>query len=302
MGKGGGARIVEALDQAGDFIKMKLAGRPVPPIGVVLGSGLGGLASALEHAVAIPYSGIPHFPVSTVEGHAGRLVVGDLDGTSICALQGRFHLYEGYGAQEVVFPIRALARLGVKAFVITNAAGGINKAFHAGDLMLIGDHLNLSGQNPLAGVHDDRLGPRFPDMSDAYADELRRLAREAAVEVGLELREGVYCVLSGPSYETPAEVRMLASLGADAVGMSTIPEVIACRQMGVRVLGISLISNLAAGISKVPLTHAEVIETGQRVANDFVRLIRATVPRIARSLADGTKPARGKKKASRSRS
>lgn len=295
----GATRIIESLDQAGEFIKMKLAGRPVPPIGVVLGSGLGALASSLDHAVAIPYSGIPHFPVSTVEGHAGRLVFGDLDSTPICALQGRFHLYEGYGAPEVVFPIRALARLGVKAFVITNAAGGINKAFAPGDLMLIADHLNLSGQNPLAGVHDDRLGPRFPDMSEAYAVELRRLARDAALEVGLELREGVYCVLSGPSYETPAEVRMLASLGADAVGMSTIPEVIACRQMGVRVLGISLISNLAAGISKVPLTHAEVIETGERVAEDFVRLIRATVPRLSRAMSSDAPKRSPRKKTSK---
>jgi purine-nucleoside phosphorylase len=277
-------RVVELLDQSGEFIRTRLGGRSVPAIGVILGSGLGRLAEELEASTAIPYAEIPHFPVSTVPGHAGRLVVGSLAGTPIVALQGRFHLYEGYGPGEVVFPIRTLARLGVKAFVITNAAGGINKAFKAGDLMVIADHLNLTGQNPLAGPHDDRLGLRFPDMSEAYSQAFRQLAHEAAREVNLELREGVYCVLSGPSYETPAEVRMLHQCGADAVGMSTIPEVVACRQMGVKVLGISLISNLAAGISKVPLTHAEVIETGERVAADFVRLIRAVVPKIARSI------------------
>lgn len=282
------ARLVELLDQSGEFIKMRLGGRPIPSVGVILGSGLGRLADELTSSVAIPYGEIPHFPVSTVAGHAGRLVVGTLGGpqaTPVVALQGRFHLYEGYGPGEVVFPIRALARLGVKAFVITNAAGGVNRAWKAGDLMVIADHLNLTGQNPLAGPHDDRLGPRFPDMSEAYSAPFRELAHEAGKEVGLTLREGVYCVLSGPSYETPAEVRMLEKCGADAVGMSTIPEVVACRQMGVKVLGISLISNLAAGISKVPLTHAEVIETGERVAADFVRLVRAVVPKIARALA-----------------
>jgi purine-nucleoside phosphorylase len=283
-----GARVVELLDQSGEFIRMRLGGRAVPSVGVILGSGLGRLAEELGGSVAIPYGEIPHFPASTVAGHAGRLVVGMLSGTPIVALQGRFHLYEGYGPDEVVFPIRALARLGVKAFVITNAAGGVNKSFNAGDLMVIADHLNLTGQNPLAGPHDDRLGPRFPDMSEAYSIPFRAYAHEAGKEVGLVLREGVYCVLSGPSYETPAEVRMLHACGADAVGMSTIPEVVACRQMGVKVLGISLISNLAAGISKVPLTHQEVMETGERVAADFTRLIRAVVPRIARSVGPGT--------------
>jgi purine-nucleoside phosphorylase len=277
-------RIVELLDQSGEFIRTRLGGRAVPSIGVILGSGLGRLADEREDAVAVPYAEIPHFPVSTVTGHAGRLVVGSLAGTPIVALQGRFHLYEGYGPGEVVFPIRTLARLGVKALVITNAAGGINRSWKAGDLMVIADHLNLTGQNPLAGPHDDRLGPRFPDMSEAYSQAFRTLANEAARDVDLVLREGVYCVLSGPSYETPAEVRMLQKIGADAVGMSTIPEVVACRQMGIKVLGISLISNLAAGISTVPLTHSEVIETGERVAADFVRLIRAVVPKIARAL------------------
>lgn len=287
MASGSSTRVVEMLEQSGEFIRGRLGGRRIPGVGVILGSGLGRFGDELVDAVAIPYGEIPHFPVSTVHGHAGRLVVGKLpgkDGTPVVALQGRFHLYEGYGPQEVVFPIRALARAGVTAFVITNAAGGVNKQFKAGDLMAISDHLNISGHNPLVGPHDERLGPRFPDMSEAYCVEFRKLVHEAAREVGLSLREGVYCVLSGPSYETPAEVRMLGALGADAVGMSTIPEVVACRQMGVRVLGISLISNLAAGISKVPLTHAEVIETGERVAADFVKLVKAVVPKIAQRI------------------
>lgn len=286
---GGGGRdpnLIERLDLAGEFIRLRLGDRPLPRLAVVLGSGLGKLADLIQDPVAIPYHEVPHFPVSTVEGHAGRLVIGDLpapsgERTPIVAFQGRFHLYEGYPAHQVVFPIRCLGRLGVRAFVITNAAGGINPGFQPGDLMVISDHLNLTGQNPLMGSHDDRLGPRFPDMSAAYDEELRGLLRGCAGDLGLRLQEGVYCVLSGPSYETPAEVRMLQRLGADACGMSTIPEVVACRQMGVRVLGISLISNLAAGIARHPLTHAEVIETAQRVAEDFTRLVAAVTPRLA---------------------
>lgn len=290
-GGGRDPNLIERLDLAGEFIRMRLGDRPVPSIAVVLGSGLGKLADLIQDAVAIPYHEVPHFPVSTVEGHAGRLVVGDVVGpagerTAIAAFQGRFHLYEGYAAHQVVFPIRCLARLGVRVFVITNAAGGINPSFQPGDLMVISDHLNLTGQNPLMGSHDDRLGPRFPDMSQAYDPVLRGLLRETAAEMGLRLQEGVYCVLSGPSYETPAEVRMLQRLGADACGMSTIPEVVACRQMGVRVLGISLISNLAAGIAAHPLSHAEVIDTAKRVAEDFTRLVSAVLPRIARALED----------------
>lgn len=288
-GGGRDPNLIERLDLAGEFIRMRLGERPVPKIAVVLGSGLGRLADLIQDPVAIPYHDVPHFPVSTVEGHAGRLVVGDVVGpagerTPIAAFQGRFHLYEGYPAHQVVFPIRCLARLGVGAFVITNAAGGINPGFQPGDLMVISDHLNLTGQNPLMGSHDDRLGARFPDMSQAYDPALRGLLRGCAQELELRLQEGVYCVLSGPSYETPAEVRMLHRLGADACGMSTIPEVVACRQMGARVLGISLISNLAAGIAAHPLTHAEVIDTARRVAEDFTRLVTAVLPRIGATL------------------
>lgn len=286
MAGGRDPNLIERLDLAGDFIRLRLRSRPVPRLAIVLGSGLGKLADLIEDPVAIPYHEIPHFPVSTVEGHAGRLVIGDLpapggERTPVVAFQGRFHLYEGYPAHQVVFPLRCVAKLGVRAFVITNAAGGINPGFQPGDLMAITDHLNLTGQNPLMGSHDDSLGPRFPDMSAAYDPALRALLRETADTLGLRLQEGVYCVLSGPSYETPAEVRMLHRIGADACGMSTIPEVVACRQMGKRVLGISLISNLAAGISKHPLTHAEVMDTARRVAEDFTRLVSAVVPRLA---------------------
>lgn len=287
MSRGEDPDLVKRLDLAGDFVRLRLGERPLPRIGLILGSGLGPLADSITDPVLIPYDDVPHFPLSTVEGHAGRLVVGHLSaadgegpGTPVVALQGRFHLYEGYGASQVVFPIRALARMGVEAFVVTNAAGGVNAEFVPGDLMSITDHLNLTGQNPLIGSHDDRLGPRFPDMSAAYDARFRKLLRECADGLGLGLREGVYAVLSGPSYETPAEVRMLKLLGADACGMSTIPEVVACRQMGVRVLGISLISNHAAGIAEQPLTHQEVIDTAQRVGKEFVRLIQTVVPRL----------------------
>lgn len=278
--------LVDRLDLAGEFISMRLGERSMPALGVVLGSGLGGLAEEIQDPVFVPYRDVPNFPVSTVEGHAGQLVVGTLEGTPVVALQGRFHLYEGYEANQVVFPMRCLARMGVRAFVITNAAGGINEAFQPGDLMVIDDHVNLTGQNPLQGSHDDRLGPRFPDMSEAYDRRFRELAREAADELEISLKRGVYSVLSGPSYETPAEVRMLSRLGCDACGMSTIPEVVACRQMSVRVLGISLISNLAAGISATPLTHEEVISTANRVADDFARLVRSLLPRLHRELAE----------------
>jgi purine-nucleoside phosphorylase len=277
--------LIDRLDLAGEFIRMRLGGRQIPSLGVILGSGLGSLAEEIVDPVAIPYSEIPNFPVSTVEGHAGQMVVGSIEGTAVVALQGRFHLYEGYEAHEVVFPIRCLARLGVRAFVITNAAGGVNKEFSPGDLMVIDDHLNLTGTNPLTGSHDDRLGPRFPDMSEAYDGRFRELAHEVAGGLGLTLKQGVYAVLSGPSYETPAEVRMLAMVGCDACGMSTIPEVVACRQMSVRVLGMSLISNHAAGISPTPLTHEEVITTANAVAADFARLVKGLLPRLHAELA-----------------
>lgn len=276
--------LVRHLDLAGDFIRLRLGEAAMPEIGIVLGSGLGGLADSIKNPTYVPYSDVPYFPVSTVEGHAGRMVIGELEGTRVIALQGRFHLYEGYDASQVVFPLRAIARLGMKAIVITNAAGGMGDGFAPGDLMMITDHINLTGTNPLVGSHDDRLGARFPDMSEAYDMGLRKLLEASAEELGLKLQRGVYTVLNGPSYETPAEVRVLKMLGCDACGMSTIPEVVACRQMGVRVLGISLISNLAAGISKTPLTHKEVIETADRVAQDFARLVRNVLPRVQAEL------------------
>lgn len=280
MAPGQDSELVRHLDLAGDFIRLRLGDRPMPKVAIVLGSGLGPLAEEVENPIKIPYGDVPYFPVSTVEGHAGQMVLGDLDGTPVVALQGRFHLYEGYDAGQVVFPIRTIARLGTKAIAITNAAGGIHPEFSAGDLMAITDHVNLTGQNPLTGSHDDRLGARFPDMQGAYDERFREILLEVAKDRGLELKQGVYSVLSGPSYETPAEVRMLRLLGCDACGMSTIPEVVASRQMGVRVLGVSLISNLAAGIAKHPLTHQEVIETAARVAKDFAGLMRAVLPRL----------------------
>ncbi|MCA8924651.1 MAG: purine-nucleoside phosphorylase [Planctomycetes bacterium] len=276
--------LIEHLDLAGDFIRLRLGDRPIPKLAVVLGSGLGPVADQVTDPVVIPYTDVPYFPESTVTGHAGRLVIGALDGTPVVCLQGRFHLYEGYAAHQVVFPLRALGRMGVQAFVLTNAAGGINTGFSPGDLMVITDHLNLSGTNPMIGSHDDALGPRFPDMGQAYDPEFQAVTHALAAELGIKLQQGVYTVLSGPSYETPAEVRMLRGLGGDAVGMSTVPEVIACRQMGLRVLGISLISNLAAGLSQTPLSHKEVIETAARVQQDFVRLIEHLVPRLGATL------------------
>jgi purine-nucleoside phosphorylase len=253
-----------------------------PSVVLVLGSGLGGMAEEISDAVAIPYAEIPGFPSATVVGHAGRLVAGIVNGVEVVAMQGRFHLYEGWDPSVVALPIRALAALGAGVLVVSNAAGGLRPGFQAGDLMLIADHLNLMGKNPL-------IGPvlageeRFPDMSAPYDPELRRIAHQLALEQKIRLEEGVYAAVLGPSYETPAEIRMLRMLGADAVGMSTVPEVLVARAMGLRVLGISLISNLAAGISPVPLSHAEVMEAGARVQEPFTRLVRELLPRIAPS-------------------
>lgn len=259
------------------------APKAAPKVGIILGSGLGAFADALADATAIPYSELPHFPISGVPGHAGRLVVGMLGGEPIVAMQGRVHYYEGYSAQEVAFPARVLCSLGIKTLVVTNAAGGINLGFGVGDLMAITDHLNLAGYNPLIGPNDDKLGPRFPDMSHAYDPALRELLLQAAKTNGTTLREGVYACLSGPSYETPAEIRMLRTLGADAVGMSTVPEVIAAAHMGVRVAGISCITNLAAGIGKHKLSHEEVAEVASRVRGTFQKLLERFLPEVARS-------------------
>lgn len=249
-------------------------------VGVVLGSGLGAFADDLEDAASIPYEEIPGFARSTVEGHAGRLVLGKCEGVAVAVMQGRFHYYEGYSLEEVVFPIRTLGLAGIKSLVLTNAAGGINVAFDQGALMLISDHLNLLGVSPLRGPNDARFGARFPDMSEVYSREYQEIAIEEARAMNLELRRGVYAAISGPSYETPAEVRMLRTLGADAVGMSTVAEAITARQMGMKVLGLSCITNMASGILDQPINHEEVMETGARVHETFKQLLRRVIPRL----------------------
>jgi purine-nucleoside phosphorylase len=249
-------------------------------VGLVLGSGLGAFADEVEESVEIPYEEIKGFARSTVEGHAGRLVLGKVEGVSIAAMQGRFHYYEGYEFEEVVFPIRTLGLLGVKSLVLTNAAGGINVAFDQGALMVISDHLNLMGVNPLRGPHDNRFGERFPDMSEVYTRDYQEIAVAEGQAMGLELRRGIYAALSGPSYETPAEIRMMRILGADAVGMSTVPEAIVARQMGIKVLGISCITNMAAGVVGDPINHQEVMETGARIRDTFKELLRRIIPRL----------------------
>jgi purine-nucleoside phosphorylase len=249
----------------------------VPELGLVLGSGLGFLADQVEDAVPIGYAELPGFPISTVEGHASRLVLGTLAGRAVAVMQGRFHYYEGYDMRRIAQGVRLLGALGAGTLFITNAAGGIRADLEPGDLMLISDHINLMGSNPLIGGNLEHLGPRFPDMSDAYTRDLREQARRIAREEGVEVKEGIYAAFTGPSYETPAEIRLLRTVGADAVGMSTIPEVIAACHMGLRVLGISCISNLAAGISDRPLSHDEVKETANRTREKFTRLLLALV-------------------------
>jgi purine-nucleoside phosphorylase len=266
-------------DTAAQFI---LARTPLrPKIGLVLGSGLGAFADSLSDAARVPFSEIPNFPCSTAIGHAGRMVVGHAGAVPVAALQGRVHCYEGYSAQQVTFPIRVFGRMGVRAVILTNAAGGINLSYSQGALVLIRDHINLQGVNPLAGANDDRFGVRFPDMTRAYAPEYRAIARKEAERLGIELHEGTYAALLGPSYETPAEIEYLRRIGADLVGMSTVAEVIAARHMNLRVLAISCVTNMAAGILDQPLSHAEVMETGERVKGKFEALLRAVLPRVA---------------------
>jgi purine-nucleoside phosphorylase len=255
-----------------------------PKIGLVLGSGLGAFADSLADATRVPYSEIPSFPQSTAIGHAGRLVVGKAGDVPVAAMQGRVHLYEGYSAQEVAFPIRVFARMGIQAVILTNAAGGINLGYSQGALVLLSDHINLQGTNPLVGPNDDRFGVHFPDMTQAYSRIYRQIAREEASNLNVTLHEGVYAALLGPSYETPAEIEYLRRIGADLVGMSTVAEVIAARHMGLNVLAISCVTNMAAGILDQPLSHAEVMETGERVKSTFEALLRAILPRIARML------------------
>lgn len=255
-----------------------------PAIGLVLGSGLGAFADSLTESTAVPYSEIPSFPQSTAIGHAGRMVIGKAGEVAVAAMQGRVHLYEGYSAQQVAFPIRVFARMGIKVVILTNAAGGINRGYSQGALVLIRDHINLQGTNPLVGSNDDRFGVRFPDMTHAYCKEFREIAREEAAKLKIELHDGIYAALLGPSYETPAEIEYLRRIGADLVGMSTVAEVIAARHMGLNVLAISCVTNMAAGILDQPLSHAEVMETGERVKSTFEALLRAVLPRVADGL------------------
>jgi purine-nucleoside phosphorylase len=251
-----------------------------PHVAIVLGSGLGAFAEAVENPVVVPYSEIPGWPRSTATGHAGRLVAGKLEGVPVAVLAGRAHLYEGYTAEQVVFGIRVLSRLGVECLIVTNAAGGINKEFDAGQMVLISDHINLLGQNPLTGPNDETMGPRFPDMTEAYSKHCRAMAREAGREMNLELREGVYAAVPGPSYETPAEIRYLRAIGADLVGMSTVPEVIAANHMGMQVLGISCVTNAAAGVLDKKLDHAEVLAAGEKMKGTLTELLRRIIPKM----------------------
>ena len=251
-----------------------------PRIAIVLGSGLGGFADDFEDAVGIPYEDIPGFVRSTAQGHAGRLVIGKIDGIPVLAMQGRVHYYEGYSLEEVTFPVRTFGLLGIKTLILTNAAGGINVELTQGALMVLSDHVNLMGVNPLRGSNDERFGPRFPDMSAVYAAELQELVVDEAKAIGVEVRRGIYGALSGPSYETPAEIHLLRNLGADAVGMSTVPEAIVARHMGLEVVGISCITNMAAGISDEPINHEEVMATGDRVRETFTELLRRVIVAI----------------------
>lgn len=264
--------------EAAEFVAAQTSLRP--KVAIILGSGLGGLADEMQDATAIPYTTIPHFPESTVPGHKGRFVVGKLAGTPVYAMQGRFHYYEGYAMEQVVRPVRVMAQLGVETLIVTNAAGGVNEAFSAGDLMLIVDQINMFGTNPLIGPNEEEFGPRFPDMTEAYDKNLRELALQVAAEQGIKLQQGVYMGLSGPSFETPAEIRAFRLLGADAVGMSTVPEVIAARHLGLRVLGISCISNMAAGVLPEPLTHEDVMKVTAQVGGTFGALVKGIVARL----------------------
>jgi purine-nucleoside phosphorylase len=252
-----------------------------PMLGLILGSGLGLFADSFQNKTVIPFSHLPHFPSSTVLGHPGNLIFGNVEGVPVVALQGRAHLYEGYSAAEVSFPTRVLGVLGIRQLIVTNAAGGINTSLSPGDLMLITDHINLMGANPLTGPNIEQLGPRFPDMSEAYDGAMRRVALDVARQQGMDLREGIYIGLAGPSYETPAEIRMCRALGADAVGMSTIPEVIVANHMGIRVLGLSCITNMAAGMLPQKLTHEEVMNTTERAREKFESLLQGIIPRLA---------------------
>lgn len=273
----------EAAENAAGVIAKRTNVRP--KVAVVLGSGLGDFADELRDATVVPYSAIPGFPVSTAIGHAGNLVIGSLENVSLAVMQGRAHYYEGNSFAQSAFPIRVLQRLGIKAVVLTNAAGGINPAYGQGALVLVRDHINLMGGSPLIGPNDSRFGPRFPDMTYAYDREYRALALAAAKGLNIPLFEGVYAAMHGPNYETPAEIQMLARMGADLVGMSTVPEVIVARQMDVRVLAVSCVTNMAAGLSGEIINHEEVLDTGRRVKGTLLSLLRAVLPKVAASSA-----------------
>lgn len=274
----------EKAKEAAEFIRSKYDKEI--KIALVLGSGLGAFAGEIENAVKIPYEEIPHFARSTVEGHAGRLVLGEIEGIPVAVQQGRFHYYEGYEMSQVMFPVRAFGVLGVKNLILTNAAGSLRTSFKQGSLMLIRDHINFMGANPLRGANDKNFGARFPDMTNAYSAELQALVSEVAEEIAKErnikpfVNRGIYCGLSGPTYETPAEIHMLRILGADAVGMSTVPETIAARHQGMNVIGISCITNMAAGISNEPINHEEVMETGAKVAEIFKELLKRVILKL----------------------
>jgi len=276
-------REFERAGEAADFIFSQTKLRP--QIALVLGSGLGAFADEFTGATKIPYAQIPHFPQSTAIGHAGNLVIGNVDGVEVAGMQGRVHLYEGYSPKEVAFPIRVFARMGAKAVILTNAAGGIKREFTQGRLVVISDHINLQGVNPLTGPNDERFGLRFHDMTAAYDRGFREIAVGEGNRMGIGMYEGVYAVLLGPSYETPAEIRFLRTVGADLVGMSTVMEVIAARHSGIGVLGISCVTNAAAGILDQPLNHIEVLETAERVKGQFIGLLKAVIPRIAEAIA-----------------
>jgi purine-nucleoside phosphorylase len=268
----------EQVEEAASDIRSRC--RTLPETAIVLGSGLGDFSDRLLDAMSTPYTSLPHWPAANVIGHAGHLVIGTVAGKRIAALSGRVHFYEGHDLATVVFPTRVMARLGVKRFILTNAAGGINMAFARGGLMIIDDHINMLGTNPLIGPNDDRFGPRFPDMSDVYSKRLRDIADEAARAKGVAVSHGVYVAVHGPSYETPAEIRFYRKIGADAIGMSTVPEAIAARQMGLEVLGISCISNMAAGILQEPIVHDEVIAAMQHIRSSFISLLEGIIERL----------------------
>lgn len=268
----------DQISEAAAFLRESIA--PVPDVAVVLGSGLGDFASGLTDSRVLPYGQIPNWPVSKVVGHAGQLVVGGVGAKRVIALSGRSHFYEGYPMETVTFATRVLGRLGVKTLILTNAAGGINLKFSSGALMIISDHINLMGTNPLVGPNDDRFGVRFPDMTNLYSPRLRGVAHDVAKDMNLPIEEGVYVAVHGPSYETPAEIRAFRTMGADAVGMSTAPEAIVARHMGVEVLGLSCITNMAAGVLPQALVHDEVMETARRVRGNFIGLLEGVIGRL----------------------